>query len=283
MANMLETMKKQVEQTGNNLNKIFYVKSGSKRSVRVLAELDEAIAVPWHEKWGGSQGDGINTPCRELFGEECPYCDDPEVKNLKKFALPVYDDETNSVQIMCEKYSPQYSPLPVLMGFYETYGTITDRNYVIKVDGEALNKNVSAIPMEINPFKVSPKLKAEINKHSGEKQILEILKKAFPIKSETMPMKKKETPKEEFVVETEGPQQSFDIPDDEPLVTTENSVVDYNTMGEVELFKLCKERNIQVETRQPKNYYIDKLMAYDTDVWGDMGEEDDDPWNAVSF
>ena len=51
-------------------------------------------------------------------------------------------------------------------------------------------------------------------------------------------------------------------------------------MSSQELYKLCKERKIDVEARKPAKYYIKQLEDYDKaqDDWGDDEDEDDDEW-----
>ena len=51
-------------------------------------------------------------------------------------------------------------------------------------------------------------------------------------------------------------------------------------MSAKELYKLCKSRDIDVETRKPAKYYITKLEEADeedADDWDD--EEEDDDWD----
>ena len=50
-------------------------------------------------------------------------------------------------------------------------------------------------------------------------------------------------------------------------------------MSAKELYKLCKEREIDAETRKPAKYYINLLEEYDKaqDDWGE-GEEDEEEW-----
>ena len=49
-------------------------------------------------------------------------------------------------------------------------------------------------------------------------------------------------------------------------------------MSPKELFKLCKERKIEVEPRKPQKYYIKQLEAADKaeDDWDDEDDWEDD-------
>lgn len=48
-------------------------------------------------------------------------------------------------------------------------------------------------------------------------------------------------------------------------------------MSAKELYKLCKERDIEVAPKKSENYYIKKLEAYDEahEDWEDEDDEDD--------
>ena len=57
--------------------------------------------------------------------------------------------------------------------------------------------------------------------------------------------------------------------------------VDYSELSPKELFKLCKERNIDVPAKKPAKFYIKKLEEYDAsndeeEGWDDEEEEEDD-------
>ena len=55
---------------------------------------------------------------------------------------------------------------------------------------------------------------------------------------------------------------------------------DYSDMTAKELYKLCKEREIDVEPRKKADYYIDLLEQDDeeSDGWGDDDEDGEDEW-----
>ena len=54
---------------------------------------------------------------------------------------------------------------------------------------------------------------------------------------------------------------------------------DYSEMSDKQLYKLCKERGIDVPTRKSQKFYIKQLEEYDQaqDDWND-DDEDDEEW-----
>ena len=48
-------------------------------------------------------------------------------------------------------------------------------------------------------------------------------------------------------------------------------------MSPRELYELCKERDIEVETRKPAKYYINLLKEFD-EAQDDWGDSDEDEW-----
>ena len=55
---------------------------------------------------------------------------------------------------------------------------------------------------------------------------------------------------------------------------------DYSEMSPKELFKLCKDRDIEAAPKKSAKYYINLLEEYDAaqDDWSDDGEDEDDDW-----
>lgn len=62
--------------------------------------------------------------------------------------------------------------------------------------------------------------------------------------------------------------------DDEEFDDDEES---YEDMSPKELFKLCKEREIEAKPKKNARYYINLLEEYD-EAQDDWGSEDDDEW-----
>ena len=268
---IIDEMKQEIQRTSSSLSKTFYVKKDSQRRIRPLAEIDEAVSIKWHQNFKA----GVNSPCREVFGEHCPYCDseDENMKTFKKFMLPVYDVDANQVKIMVEKYN-NWSPLPLLMGFYDTYHTIKDRDYIIKKSGEGLEMQYNVIPMDKAPFQLEGKLKAEIAKHKQESVMLDIIKAANPLDGE----KKPSTPRGEMPKPKGPPTKDYwDIP---PV----GGDIKWAEMDPVSLYKECISQGITVEPRKEADYYLDKLMAQSIDDWGDTTTVAEvDPWGEADF
>lgn len=68
-----------------------------------------------------------------------------------------------------------------------------------------------------------------------------------------------------------------DYDDDQDWEDDEDEEPDYESMDAKELFKLCKERKIDVMAKKPAKYYIKQLEEYDK-AQDDWSDDDDDNW-----
>lgn len=262
---LLDKIKSDVAKSGSNKGKFIYFREGQKVRVRFLNDMDEGMEVKFHDSFDR----GINVPCQEVFGKDCPYCEDNDLRTRSQYIWSVYDYEAKEVKLFMFAVN-NCSPIPALMALYETYGTLTDRDYVISVTGKQQNKSFTVVPMDKNKFR-NEKAKAY-----SEKAILKMLAKAFPADES-------EDDEEDYEEEDEKPTKKSqkastkkvkeDDWDDE-----EEAAQDYSEMSPKELFNLCKERDIDCVPKKPAKYYINLLKEYDEaqDDWGD--DDDEDEW-----
>lgn len=273
MANgLLSKIKNDVKKSGSNKRKLIYFRDGSKLRVRFLTDMDDGMEVKFHDNFEA----GINVPCQEAFGRNCPYCEDEDsVRTRSQYIWSVWNYEAKEVQLFMFPVN-NCSPIPALMAMYETYGTLCDRDYVITQVGKQQNKTFSVVPMDKNKFR-NDKAKA-----FSEKGILKILDKAFPFDDgeemedddyEVEDKKSKKT-KAKSKKHEEYDEDEDDTFDDEEFDEDEES---YEDMSPKELFKLCKEREIEAKPKKNARYYINLLEEYD-EAQDDWGSEDDDEW-----
>lgn len=266
---IISKMKNDVKKSGASKGKFLYFKEGVKTRIRFLQELDDGFEVVFHDSYER----GINVPCQEIYGKTCKYCEDEDLRTRSQYAWSVYDYEAKEVKILMAPVN-NCSPIPALISMSETYGTITDRDYVISVTGKQQNKTFSVVPMDKNKFR------NERAKPFSKGAFLKLLNKAYPDEdsddeyededyNESKQSKKNKSTKEKA-------KKSDDWEDDDD----EDDVLPYEDMTPKELFKLCKERNIDCVPRKPVKYYINLLEEYDEqqEDWGDEEEDEDDEW-----
>ena len=273
MANgLLSKIKNDVKRSGSNKRKLIYFRDGSKLRVRFLTDMDDGMEVKFHDNFEA----GINVPCQEVFGRNCPYCEDEDsVRTRSQYIWSVWNYEAKEVQLFMFPVN-NCSPIPALMAMYETYGTLCDRDYVITQVGKQQNKTFSVVPMDKNKFR-NDKAKA-----FSEKSILKILDKAFPFDDDEetedddyeVEDKKSKKTKAKSKKHEEYDEDEDDTFDDEEFDDEEES---YEEMSPKELFKLCKEREIEAKPKKNARYYINLLEEYD-EAQDDWGSEDDDEW-----
>lgn len=269
---LLDNIKRDAKKSGSNKGKFIYFREGTKQRVRFLQDMDEGMEVIFHDSYDR----GINVPCQELFGKPCPYCDDENVRTRSQYLWNVWNYETNEVQLFMFPMN-NCSPLPALVAMYENYGTLTDRDYVISVSGKQQNKSYSVVPMDKVKFR-----NAKARPYS-ESAILKMLNAAWPCEdsAEDDDEDEEETQnnvsKKPAKVSANAKRQLDDDDDDE---WDSDEAPDYSEMSAKELFKLCKERGIDVKPRKPEKFYIKQLEEYDEAQknWSDDDGDDDDDW-----
>lgn len=261
---LVDKIKADVKKSGSNKGKFTYIRENAKVRIRFLTDLDDGLEVTFHDNYER----GINCPCQEHYGRECPYCEeDQEVRTRSLYAWSIYNYETNQVEVFMFAVN-NCSPIPALMAMYENYGTICDRDYVISVTGKMQNKSFSVVPMDKVKFR-NDKAKA-----FSEKTIFKMIDKAWPCdaasEDEDDDEPKKKAPKKS--------KKPVEVDEDESWDDEEDEENDYSSMSPKELYKLCMERKLDAKPKKPVKYYINILEEADSqkEDWDD--DEDEDEW-----
>lgn len=249
---LVDDIKSASKKVGTNKSKFLYFRAGAKIRVRFLSDMDDGFKVSFHDSFAA----GVNAPCQATFDRECPYCDDDELRTRDQYAWSVYDYEANEVKILLAPVN-QCSPVPNLVAMYESYGTLTDRDYVITKSGKQQSTSFSVVPQDKATFR-----NAKAKPYSSKK-FYELLDAAFPLDdaeddkpSKKKPAQKKATKK---VVEEE-----------------DDDVVDYDELTPKELYALCIKRDIDVPAKKTEKFYIARLEEYDEEHSEPEDEDEDD-------
>lgn len=273
---LIEDLKNQVKKSGSNKGKIMFFKGGAKVRVRFLQELDTGYKIKFHDSYEL----GINIPCQELFDRECPHHDDETLNHRDNFAWSVWDHDAKEVRVLLARVN-LCSPIPPLVGMYDVYETILDRDYVITKNGTGTTTNFSVVPMDKSKFK-NDKAKA-----FSETKLMDIIDKAYPSDDventdDDEKPKKKKKPVEEVELVKKKKKPAVDDDDDdyeeeEPKSKkkTKKKSNDYEDMTAKELYLECVNRGIMVKPKKDEDYYITKLE--DNDESND--EEEEDGWD----
>jgi hypothetical protein len=283
---LLDSIKQDAKKSGQSKGKFIYFREGQKVRIRFLQDMDDGLEILFHD----SYEQGVNVPCQEIYGKDCPYCNDDSLRTRKQYCWSVWDYENKEVKLFMFPVN-NCTPIPALVAMYENYGTITDRDYVISVSGKQQNKTFSVVPMDKVKFR-NDKAKAY-----STKAVLQLLDKAYPCDAtsdsdidddddeDEAPKKKSKSSKPD--TKKKGKQDDDDEDDDLPFgdgnddddeEDEDEDETDYEDMSVKELFKLCKKRKIDVEPKKSQRYYIKKLEDADQaeDDWED--DEDEDDW-----
>lgn len=261
---LLDKMKQEAAKSGASKGKFMYFRPDEKKRVRFLQELDDGLEIPFHDNFER----GINVPCQEVFGKDCPYCEDEDLRTRSQFAFSVYDYDAKEVKILMQAVN-QCSAIPALVNMAETYGTIMDRDYVLKKTGKGSTSSFTIIPMDKNKFR-NEKAKA-----LSKKALLKYLNQAFPCDLDD----EEDDDDEDYEDNHKKPntkkkKASEDDWDDE------DNTSDYSDMSARELYDLCCDRDIECQKKRPAKYYINLLKEDDAahDDWDDEEDSDEDEW-----
>ena len=115
---LLDSIKRDAKKSGQNKGKFIYFREGQKQRIRFLQDMDEGLEITWHD----SYEQGINVPCQEHFGRDCPYCNDDSLRTRSMYCWSVWNYETKEVQLFMFAVN-NCSPIPALVAMYENYGT----------------------------------------------------------------------------------------------------------------------------------------------------------------
>lgn len=170
---LVDKMKERIKNSGTSKREVLYFAPDSKRRIRFLTELDAGEEFIFHSSYNR----GINSLCAETYGKACPLCSDEDVTTVTNYAFSVYDYDSDSVKILLFK-ATGISPIPAFIEYFENYGTMLDRDYIVKKVGKGISGSFVVTPCDREKFKNS---KA---KPFGKETIIKLLAKAFPLPSD---------------------------------------------------------------------------------------------------
>lgn len=269
----LSSIKNEIKKSGTSKGKFLFFKEDSKVRVRFLTDMEDGLEVPFHDSYQL----GVNVPCQETFGRECEYCEDDNLRTRNMYVWSVYDYESKEVKLLMAAVN-NCSPVPALASLYESYGTLTDRDYEIKRIGKGQNTTYSVIPLEKMKFR-NTKVKA-----MSEQAMLKCIDKAYPADNSEDLEEEEDEPKKNKKKGTKTNNKplkgKMNEPEDDDNWDDEEEENNYESMSAKELFQLCKDREIDCKPKKTKEYYIDLLEEADeedSDDWDE--EEEDDDWD----
>lgn len=264
---ILDKIKEESKKSGQSKGKFIYFRENEKKRIRFLTDMDEGLEIVFHDSFEK----GVNVPCQEIFGKDCPYCEDEDLRTRSLFAWSVYDYDAKEVKILMQAVN-NCTAVPALMALYETYGTLTDRDLVITKTGKQQNTTFSVVPMDKNKFR-NEKIKA-----LSEKAILKYLSQAYPVDGNDDDDDEDYSPKK-YKKDSKKKGKSKDDDDEDLPWDDDEESTDYEDMSVKELYSLCKERDIECKPKKSEKYYINLLEEDDAahDDWDD--EDDDDDWD----
>lgn len=269
----LNAIKNEIKKSGTSKGKFLFFKEDSKVRVRFLTDMEDGLEVPFHDSFQL----GVNVPCQETFGRDCEYCENEDLRTRNMYVWSVYDYESKEVKLLMAAVN-NCSPVPALASLYESYGTLTDRDYEIKRIGKGQNTTYSVIPLEKMKFR-NTKVKP-----MSEQAMLKCIDKAYPADNSEDLEEEDETPKKNKNKGAKSNNKPLKGKMNEPEETDddwdeEEEEQDYESMTAKELFQLCKDRDIECKPKKTKEYYIDLLEEADEEDSDDWDDEDsDDDW-----
>lgn len=166
---IVDMMKDKINRASSGFQNIFYVRKDSKVRIRFLTEMEEGLELRFHSKW-----QHYNHLCLSYLGEDCPHCEEEEDGGAKydMYAFTIWNYETKKREIFLYK-ATKNSPIFQLISMYEEFGTITDRDYTIKKQGEGISTIYTIVPVEKKVFRGD-------EQPFSKKKIIKLVAEAFP-------------------------------------------------------------------------------------------------------
>lgn len=165
---LIDEMKKKIAEGGSNRKEILFFAPDAAKRIRFLQELDSGIGIEFHSDFNAN----IMEPCQDPEEhEDCPHCRDG-IKLREQFFWSVWDYDSNSVKLLNLR-ATGVTPIPAFLEYYETYGTMMDRDYKVKKVGKGMGGSFVVTPLDKEKFRNT---KA---KPFSEKKIREIIGKAY--------------------------------------------------------------------------------------------------------
>lgn len=172
---MIDKIKESVKRSSRGFVNFIRIGDGSKVRIRFISDFEDAIEIIEHDKWG----ELYPTPClKEHFGKDCPWCGE-DMRTRSIYAWTVFDYSEKKKKIL--KFgASRMSPVEQFITAYDTYGTLTDRDFVVAKRGTRLDTKYSAMPLDKKRFpgKMKPFSESQIIKlcveASGEITLEEI-------------------------------------------------------------------------------------------------------------
>ena len=203
---VIDNMKKKIETTGGNKKEILYLKADSKVRIRFLEEMTDGHEFEMFNNYNAGIAALVTNPNQsiEIDGEAC--------QKYTLYAYSVWDYENSAVKILFYK-ATGITPLPQFIEFYETYGTVMDRDYIIKKVGKGPSGDITIVPADKTPFK-NKKAKAYT-----QKELVKILSSAYPMPAGSDDSEddeeEEEAPKKKTKAKAEAPAKKSKKPADD--------------------------------------------------------------------
>ena len=172
---IVDDMKGAIAASGGGKKGIFFLADGAKRKIRFLKDLEKVQKVRFHDKW-----EGFTYPCQKQYDRTCRWCDSPVdgQRDREFYVWQIWDYEAKKVLIFSFKAADN-TPVPRMLEYFEEYGNVIDRDYMIVRTGKGTNTSYGMIPCEKG--KAPAEAKEGMMKKS---EVLLIFEQAFPVPSD---------------------------------------------------------------------------------------------------
>lgn len=322
MGTLLDKIKADAQKTGGSRGKFFYVKDGDKRRVRFLQDMEDGfeltfhdsfeanINVPCRELFGKScpycEEEGLRTRVQYAW---CVW--DYEAKEVRILMYPMNNcSPVGQIAACYETYGTlldrdfviartgkqQNTQYSVMAMDKEKFRNDKAKALSEKALLEILDKAYPDEYSDEGEAKMKPKSSTKKSSKKSDKDTDELpWVDAKDINYEAMSAKELYELCEDRDIEAEpkNPKKYYielleeydenNSSDGDDWDEDKESDTDYSSMSAKELYKLCKERDIEVLPKKPEKYYINLLEEYDKahDDWEDEDEDsdgEDDDW-----
>jgi len=145
---MIDRIKERVTKSSQGMGSFLYVPADKKAKVRFITDMDEAIPIMEHDKYG----EVTPTPCiAHHFGKECRFCEMDDVRKREVYCWTVWDYGSKEKKI-AKWAANAFTPTPQFISLFESYGTLLDRDYIISKSGQGTSITYGVVPLDKAEF-----------------------------------------------------------------------------------------------------------------------------------
>jgi hypothetical protein len=182
---IMEDMMAEIQNASSGKGLVFEVKKDNQAKVRFLVEGNNNIKLPIHGRFSKVDPSlNYSVICLKAMGaSDCPLCemaeDESTLRNTRvNYCSLIYDYRDSKVKAFVYKAS-KATPWASLTEMHSNYGTLVNRDYIIKRTGTGFEQTYPVTPMDKSDFAYLNDAVNQVKEIMGKGVVVEFSDKPF--------------------------------------------------------------------------------------------------------